>query len=153
VFADELLAKIEVGAGLVVGTVSPDGEPRATRAWAASVSDEEAQRLRVIVDADDPVSVANLAGGSIAVTAAEVRTFRSVQLKGRVVAVEAATDEDLARMELHSLAFLGAVEEVDGNPLEHLRRILPLEVLAVEMVVEEQFDQSPGPRAGAAIGR
>ena len=52
---------------------------------------------------------------------------------------------------MQSGTFFDAVHRADGNPLEALRRMLPLQMVAVEMIVEETFDQTPGPGAGAVI--
>jgi hypothetical protein len=148
----DLMAVVERGSGLIVGTATDDGEPRATRAWAVVLA-AGTQRARVIVSADDPSSVIGLRNGRVAVTAADVRTLRAVQMKGRVTAVEPASSADIEMMDLQSQAFFEAVHEVDGNPVEQLRRILPHQVVAVEFDVEEWFDQSPGPGAGAVLGR
>lgn len=151
-FASELTSMIEAGAGLVVGTAGADGEPRATRAWAATVVDPDARRLRVVVSADDPVSVANLRpGAAVALNGADVRTFRSVQLKGRVVTVEPPTPDDFDAARVQSDRFLQMVHETDGNPLESLQRILPVEVVVVEIGIEEMYDQTPGPEAGGPL--
>jgi hypothetical protein len=152
VFGSELTAMIEDGAGLVVGTVGDDGEPRATRAWSVTLVDPDERRVRVVVSADDEVTVANLrVGTTLALNGADVRTLRSVQLKGRVVAVEAAGPDDLDSARDQSERFLQAVHDTDGNPLEQLRRILPIEVVVVEVVVVEMYDQTPGPDAGGAL--
>ena len=136
-FGNELTSMIDDGAGLVVGTVGDDGEPRATRAWSVSVGDPAECRVRV--------------GAGVALNGADVRTFRSVQLKGRIVAVEAPDPTDLEVTRVQSDLFLRTVHETDGNPLESLRRILPLDVVAVEIVVEEMYDQTPGPDAGRPL--
>ena len=151
-FGSDLTAMIEDGAGLVVGTVGDDGEPRATRAWSVTLVDPDERRVRVVVSADDEVTVANLrVGTTLALNGADVRTLRSVQLKGRVVAVEAAGPDDLDSARDQSERFLQAVHDTDGNPLEQLRRILPIEVVVVEVVVVEMYDQTPGPDAGGAL--
>ena len=151
-FGSELTTMIEDGAGLVVGTVGHDGEPRAARAWSALAVDPDERRIRIVVGADDPVTVENLAvGATIALNGANVRTFRSVQLKGKIVAVEPATADDLDTARVQSERFLQAVHETDGNPLEQLRRMLPLDVVAVEVVVDEMYDQTPGPEAGGPL--
>jgi hypothetical protein len=139
------------GNSLVVGTVAADGEPRAIRAWAARVVDERTRRVRVVMGADDEVSVDNLRNGRLALTGADVRTLRSVQLKGRVVRTEPATDADVQLVAEHSSAFFRAVHETDGIALELLDRLLPAAIVAVEFEVDEMFDQSPGPDAGAAV--
>jgi hypothetical protein len=150
-FATELMTILETGAGLVVGTVSADGVPRADRAWAASVVDAEERRLRFVMSADSPTVVDNLQSGRVALTGAEVATYQSVQLKGRTVAVEPATADDVELVRHQSETFFDAVHRTDGDLPEALRRLLPHEMVAVEMIVEESFDQTPGPAAGGPI--
>ena len=150
---NQLLDLIGAGASLVVGTVSRDAEPRATRAWGSSVVATEPLRLRILMSADDPQAVANLQSGNISLTGATVHTLQSAQLKGTVVLVEPATPADLELVAMHTDVFFQAVLEVDGFPPTLMRRLLPLEVVAFEMLVTETFDQSPGPGAGAALDR
>jgi hypothetical protein len=152
-FASELMAMIDSGAGLVVATVSDDGEPRADRAWAAAVVDENRRRVRFVMSADDPAVVRNLEAGSVSLTGAEVVTYQSIQLKGRPVVVEPPTDDDVEMARVQTASFFAAVHRADGNPVEALSRMLPLQMVAVEMIVEETFDQTPGPSAGAVIDR
>lgn len=150
-FATELTTIVESGAGLVVGTVSADGVPRVDRAWAASVVDAEHRRIRFVMSADDPAVVDNLQSEWVALNGAEVSTYQSVQLKGRPVVVETPTAADVELARRQSDTFFEAVHRTDGNPIELLRRMLPHEMVAVEMIVEESFDQTPGPAAGAAL--
>ena len=150
-FASELMAMIDSGAGLIVGTVSAEGEPRADRAWAAVVLDEQGRRVRFVMSADDPAVVRNLEAGSVSLTGAQVVTYQSIQLKGRPVVVEPPTADDIEVARVQTAAFFDAVHRTDGNPREALWRMLPLQMVAVEMIVEETFDQTPGPAAGAVI--
>jgi hypothetical protein len=150
-FANELTEMVESGAGLVVGTVSAEGEPRAQRAWAVSIVDADERRIRFVMSADDPVMVEHLASGNVSLTGAHVSTFHSVQFKGRPVVVEAPSAEDMEMVRAQSEKFFEMVNRVDGNPVEQLRRMLPLETVAVEMIVAEMFDQTPGPSAGRAL--
>lgn len=150
-FASELTRMAESGAGLVVGTVSVDGAPRADRAWGVSVVDADERRIRFVMSADDPAVLEHLESGHVSLTAAEVNTFRSIQYKGRPVVVEAPTAEDIEMARSQSEKFFEMVNAVDGNPVEHLRRMLPLDTVAVEMTVTEMFDQTPGPSAGSAL--
>jgi hypothetical protein len=101
--------------------------------------------------ADDAVAVGNLASGVAALTGADVRTLESVQLKGSVVAVEPPTAADLDQVAAHTDAFIRAVAETDGLPVSLLRRLIPREVIAFELVVDGTFDQTPGPSAGSAV--
>ena len=147
----ELAAMSEAGAGFIVGTVAPDGTPCATRAWSAEVIDAAQRRVRFMVSADEPVVVENLQGAGVCLTAADVATFRSVQWKGRVVAIEPPSANDLTIAEAHTTRFFDAVNRMDGTPFELLDRMRPIEVIAVEMVVDEVYDQTPGPGAGASL--
>ena len=143
---------LESGCGLIVATVSADGEPRAARAWAADVVDASTGRVRVLLEADDPVTVSNLTEtGALAVTGGDVRTLQSVQVKGAVVAVESITGADLARVDRHAEVFFANVHETDGTPMELLERMLPASMVACVLQVSEVYDQSPGPGAGAAV--
>ena len=154
-FSSDVMSILEAGTSLIVGTVGADGEPRATRAFALTIVDDDANRVRVVVSADDPVAIAHLETGAIAVTAADVRTLRSVQLKGRITAVEPSTEQDRQTMDEHSSLFFQAIADTDGHELGRTCRMLPLSILSVEFVVDELFNQSPGPGAGSpvALGR
>ncbi len=147
-FQDELLTMIRAGAGLIVGTVDAHGEPRATRAWGALVPDGVPDRIRVAVTADDEVTLANLAGGLVAITGADVRTLRSVQVKGRVVGLSPPSADEVALVDRQTEAFLAGVHETDGNPLEALRRMLPGSIVVIDVDVGDAYDQTPGPGAG-----
>jgi hypothetical protein len=147
----DVLTAVDVGTSLVVGTAGTDGEPRATRAWALIPHDAAACRLRVIMAADDETAVANLATGVVALTGADVRTLRSTQLKGRVLAVEPPSEDDLERVRRHCDSFVAIVEEVDGMPPELTRRMFPTRLVAVELEIDTRFDQSPGPGAGRVV--
>jgi len=150
-FAAELTTMIESGAGLVIGTAAADGTPRGVRAWGAWIVDPEEQRLRVVFTGDDQTLVDNLEGRKVAVTAADVRTVRSVQLKGRVVSVEQPTPADIEITERQTTSFFEGVNATDGNPIELLDVMRPCTHLVIEMIVDEQYDQTPGPTAGTAL--
>lgn len=153
-FAVELESMIRAGAGLVVGTVSDDGQPRADRAWSAVVIDPSEPRVRFVMSADDPEVDRNLETSSlVSLTGADVATFRSVQIKGRPIVVEEPSADDLELVRTQSERFLRAIEETDGNPVAELRRMLPQRMIAVEMIVTESYDQTPGPGAGVALDR
>ena len=139
---------LEDGVGLLIGTSDPRGVPRAGRGWGVRMDD---QFLRVVIGADDPILVANLDQGQVAVTGADVRRLRSAQLKGRVVAIGDPDDDDLAAADEHTAAFLTAILETDGTEYELTSRMLPRRMLTVVVEIDEGFDQTPGPTAGAPI--
>lgn len=141
---------LERGCAMVIGTVSPDGAPHAQRAWGCSVTGPT--RLRVLLDASDDVLREHAGGhGRIAITSADVRTLRSVQLKGWVVGLEPPGAEDLARCEQHNDELISDIHETDFYPRELTERMLPPGYVVAVVEVEEFFDQTPGPGAGARM--
>ena len=136
---------------MIVGTVAADGTPHAQRAWGCSVVDETT--VRILLDASDPVLREQLGdGGRIAVTSADVRTLTSVQLKGRVVELRHdPTPEDLSRCEAHNEELFAEIEQTDHYPRQLTERMVPPGYLVAVVVVEELYDQTPGPAAGSRV--
>ena len=140
------------GCSTIIGTVGADGEPHAGRAWGLDVLSPGEGRIRVIIDGDDELTVQHLTDlGAVAVTAANVPTLRSVQLKGRSVAVEPAVDADVELAERFCDAFFTDVEQTDGTERGLLVRLVPAHFVVCTMQVDEIFDQTPGPGAGAPL--
>ncbi len=147
---EALTAFLERGCAMIVGTVSPDGAPHAQRAWGCRVIDPTTVRL--LIDERDPTIRDHLdAGGPIAVTGADVRTLRSVQVKGRVTAVETPTADDLERCGHHNDELLDDIEQTDFFPRQVSERMVPPGYVVAIVAVDEVYDQTPGPGAGAPV--
>ena len=151
----ELSAFVAAEAALIVGTVLPGGEPYATRGWGVTLPPEArgaaSPSVRVVLDAA-AVEVPGLASGaSLALTSADVRTLRSLQLKGRTVGLEPPTADDLRTASAYFDSFATAVGETDGTSRHLLERLVPDAYVVAVVVVDEVFDQTPGPSAGAAL--
>ena len=148
---------LESGCSLVVGLLSASGEPFATRGWGLDVLDPQVGTGRLLTGAGELERVGrtwdDLAGSPIAVTGADVRTFHSVQVKGTVERVEAVTPVDEERAARHADDFFEGVQEVDMTPREVLERMRPVDLVALVIHVVEAYDQTPGPGAGARLGR
>jgi hypothetical protein len=152
VFAAATARFLESGCALIVGTVSVDSEPHATRGWGASVLPGDDARVRLLLDADESGVLDNLtSSGAIAITGADVRTLRSVQVKGRFGASEPAADDDRTRARRFCDAFFGAVVATDGTARELLERLVPDDYVACTIAIDEVYDQTPGPGAGAPL--
>ncbi|HYD10320.1 MAG TPA: pyridoxamine 5'-phosphate oxidase family protein [Acidimicrobiales bacterium] len=143
---------LESPVSTVVGTVDATGMPHASRAWGTWVLDG-GRRMRFLVPAADTRTAENVrATGLVAFTGTVVNTLRSVQVKGRNGVVDGpATGDDRVLHERYSNAFFQAVHESDGMDVVALRNLLPDALVAVEFEVEEVFDQTPGPTAGAKL--
>jgi hypothetical protein len=69
-------------------------------------------------------------------------------VKGRVVALEAATEAELVELDRAVGALARTIHETEGTPIETILRFRPGPVDAVVVTVEEVYDQTPGPVAG-----
>jgi hypothetical protein len=154
VFDPETVALLESGCALTVGTVGPDGAPYASRGWGLVVLPDGA-RVRLVLEADDRTTLANLAGGgAIAVTGCAVPTLRAVQLKGRAEAgPEPANAADVARADHFCELFFADVSQLEGTPVALLERLKPTAYAVCTVAVDEVFDQTPGPVAGSRLRR
>src|SRR6478609_8789179 len=97
---EDARALLEAGAALIVGFTKPDGRPHATRAWGCDV-DPTGDRAWVLLRAIDVAAIGLEVGDEpgipIAVTAADVRTLSSVQVKGTLVEVAPSVEGDAER--------------------------------------------------------
>ena len=140
---------LESPCAMIVGTVAADGLPDATRGWGLVV--EDPCRVRFLLAANAEQAFANLeATGVLALTVTHFATLVSYQLKGRAH-VEPATAEDRIRFERFCEGCKAALLEVEGSPPELTQRLVPSGVVACVMEVEQVFDQTPGPEAGALL--
>jgi hypothetical protein len=151
VFDEEQTVFLEGGCALILATVLADGEPHAGRGWGLTVLPEPGQ-VRLLLDAEDLAMVDQAAGrGAIAITGASVRTLQAVQLKGRAGAVEEASDDDIARAARYCDAFFGDIVDTDGIDRTVVERMTPIGFVACTVAVDQLFDQTPGPGAGARL--
>lgn len=150
---DDTIDFLHGGCALLVGTVDETGTPHAGRGHGLTVLSVEPVRVRLLVDADDHLTLANLRPGApVAICTADVPTLRSLQLKGRVVTVQPGTAADTAKQQQYAHDFTDDIHRTDGDPLEVIRRWADRDVVACEVDVDEAFDQTPGPSAGRRFG-
>jgi len=153
VFGPETTAAIEGGWSLIAGTVGADGEPTAARCWGITVLSRERGECRLLFDANATRTHADLAAtGVIAITAGDVSTLRSIQMKGVMSSpVEPATPDEVTRAAEFADAFFGEIVKTDGSPRDLLQHMFPDAFVACTAWFTELYDQTPGPVAGAAI--
>jgi hypothetical protein len=153
VFDADLVDFIESGCATIVGFVTVEGAPFATRAWGTSVVDVDPPRVRLLLGAG-ALATAGRSGSEpfdIAFTGGDVRTLRSVQVKGTARDLEPAAAADLDRARAYCDAFFDAVCEADGTPRPLMERLAPVDLVACTVDVDEVYDQTPGPGAGARL--
>jgi hypothetical protein len=141
------------GCALLVGTVEESGMPHAGRGHGLTVVTAVPLRVRLLIDTEDARTAANLRNDAhVAICTADVLTFRSLQLKGRVVSIEPATADDEAKHRQYAHDFTNDINRADGDPMEMMLRWTDRPVTACVVDVDETFDQTPGPSAGQRLG-
>jgi hypothetical protein len=137
---------------LLVGFVAPDGSPHAARGWGLELQDATAGVVRLLVAARDVDAAGAAPGARLAVTATDVLSLRSLQLKGAVVDIGPTRpgDDDLHRRYCDRM--FADIEATDGTPRRVLARLVPTGLVSCTVRVDQVYDQTPGPGAGAAVG-
>jgi hypothetical protein len=151
VFDEATAQHLHAGCALLIGTVSADGRPHAGRGHGVRVLEGSPTRVRLLLSADDHVMHDNLrTTGRIAITTADVASLHSIQLKGRAGPLEPPTDDDCATAARYTDQFLTDIVRVDRYARPILEGWAHTTYLACTVLVEDVFDQTPGPSAGAA---
>jgi hypothetical protein len=141
---------LESPCALIVGTVDATGLPDATRGWGLVVDDGGS--IRLLLSSNAVTTHENLGTtGVIALTATHFSTLVSVQVKGRMVTLEPETPDDRIRFDRFAAGCVRDLHELDGTPEEAIWRLLPPGIVACVFTVDEVYDQTPGPAAGARL--
>ena len=139
------------GVATVVATRDGRMRPSLQRGWALMVSEDGREVTVCVSAAPGSRTRENLErNGAVAVTCSRPTTYRTVQVKGRVVAIGEVSPEQRAGAEAHADAFSREVQEL-GLPSDTGRRLLDSDLVAVTIAVDELYDQTPGPKAGSRL--
>jgi hypothetical protein len=136
---------------VIVGTVDADGIPTCCRGIAIATRDNFETITVYIPAATGQETVANVATTRrVAVGATRPLTHESIQIKGvtRGVRLAPPSDEQYVRQRLEEFA---EVLEAIGQPKHITARVAHWPAFALEVSVEQVFDQTPGPKAGNAL--
>jgi hypothetical protein len=146
----DLAAFIEAGVGMVGASTDDDLVPEAFRVW--GVSWDANGHLRALISSDAARTQATVKPGVWLCFTFTDMALRSVQVKGRAVSgPELPTRADVELMRRYGMEAI-ATGEKRGVPPLLVEAIRPLAVFAVTVAVEETYDQTPGPTAGARFG-
>jgi hypothetical protein len=136
---------------ILVGTVDPSGIPACCRAHALVSADGLANVTVYLPLVTGQTTFANVATTRrLAVVASYPPDHSTVQLKGTTTAARLARDDELPMIREHLERF-GDVLESLGIPKAVLRRLTCWPAYAIDMRVEEVYEQTPGPRAGVRL--
>jgi hypothetical protein len=145
-----IAAFLDSGVSMVGASANEELVPEAFRMWGASLGDDGV--LRALVSSDAGETFQRLREGTLlCMTFTDVLNLRSIQVKGRSTrAAEAPGPADLASMERYQ-ELLNPKSRANGTPPALLASIRPRSVFVVSIVVEEAYDQTPGPSAGTPL--
>lgn len=151
VVSREIVDFLESGISVSVGTCDRAGVPDCIRALAVKFSDDH-RRVTVLFSrarAERPLRNA-AENPRVAVTLSRPMTHRSIQLKGTVLRAGDA-DEALRPVVERQVEGFAHELELAGMPRRHSMRIVRWPCAAIELRVEELYEQTPGPEAGKAL--
>ena len=148
---DRLRKCVQRGLSVIVATADSERVPSTCRAIALKTNDDFETVTVYLPVATSHETMANIATTRrLAVACSEIPSHESTQIKGVTRAVRLATpaDEAFVRDRLEALAdSLGSI----GLPRHLTRSLAHWPAYAVEVTVEEVFEQTPGPNAGTPL--
>jgi hypothetical protein len=148
VISEELAEFVQSGVSIQIGTRDARLTPDCIRLVGARVEPGREEVTVFVPHATGATSIANLReNGRIAVCFSRPADHRSIQLKGRVVALDDAVPADRATVDRYR-AGLVEVLAVLGLPPRTLLRMSHWPCVAARFHVESVFVQTPGPGAG-----
>src|SRR5436305_4694066 len=91
------ITRLERSSGHVVGLVTAAGAPFVTRGWGIRIIDG-GRGARLLLSGAEVTTLGHagngLSGMPVALTATDIRTLRTVQVKGPITSIEQADDDD-----------------------------------------------------------
>ncbi|HYC61923.1 MAG TPA: hypothetical protein VEK79_20400 [Thermoanaerobaculia bacterium] len=150
---DERVLRVAADAGtsVLVGSADSNAIPACCRGIAVSTDGALTRATVYVPVATSRDIVANAAATrKLAVMITRVVEHVGVQLKGTVQTIRLAGDDEAPFVRGRLNEFADVLDEI-GLPRRIFRSVAHWPAFAIEMNVEEVFDQTPGPRAGASI--
>jgi len=139
---------LEGGVSLIVGTVDADNVPTCCRGFALVTKDNFETITVYVPAATAQETIANVATTRrVAVSCTKPVSHSSIQIKGVTRGVRLAPPEDEAFVTQRHHDFADVLNLL-GLPRKVTHRMAHWPAFAIDLTVEQVFDQTPGPRAG-----
>ena len=146
--SERLRKVVEAGLSVVVGSADSERMPSCCRAIALTTNDDFETITVYVPVATSHETMANIATTRrVAVTCSQIPSHESTQIKGLTRAVRLAPPSDQAFLQQRLEDFAVALELI-GLPRNITRSMAFWPAYAIDVSVEEVFDQTPGPKAG-----
>jgi hypothetical protein len=142
---------LDGGMSILVGSVDGAGMPSCCRAVALTSADGLATITAYVPVATSQDTIANVAGTRrMAVVVSHPIDHCSTQLKGTTTSVRLARDDEAALVQGQLDQFAEVLATI-GVPRRVTGRVAHWPAFAIEMRVEEMYEQTPGPKAGSRL--
>ena len=152
--APDLLAMMERGVSVIVGSRDAALRPSIMRALGSKVEDG-GRKVTVFVSRRQSRQLVQdiAATGHVAAVFSEPSTHRTVQVKARRAGLRNATADDEPLLARYLASMEHEIQQVGFAP--HMTRALLAhqleDLVAISFEPEVAFDQTPGPRAGTRL--
>lgn len=149
---DERLRKcVEPGVSVIVGSVDAEGNPACCRAVGLRSDDRLATVTVYVPVATSAETIANVGTTKrLAVVTTHPISHCATQLKGIVERTRPAREDEEPFIVEHFGGFGGVLNTI-GYPLRLTRSVAHWPAYALELRVDEIYEQSPGPKAGSRL--
>jgi hypothetical protein len=148
---EEHVTFVESGVSVLVGTRDAGMRPFGLRAMGAKVRADRKTLTVFIPDQTGERTLADLRdNGRTALTFTRPIDHRSMQLKGKAIAIRAATEDERPFLESYVEGWARHLEVV-GLPRAIGSRLTYWPATAVDVIVEASYHQTPGPSAGKCL--
>ncbi len=147
---DRILRCLENTVSILVASVDGSGEPSCCRGVALTSNDNLATLTVFVPAATSRDTIANVkATARVAVVATHPIDHSSIQMKGVAVSRPARPEEEA----LVRRGFQGFAELLNsiGIPPRVTKAVTLWPAMAIDVRVDEIYDQTPGPRAGSRL--
>jgi hypothetical protein len=147
----EMKAFLESEVDTFIATRDASLRPHVGRAWGTRVA-TSGEGFELLVDRSHSLDVlADLReNGVIATGWSHPFTHKTIQLKGRCVEIADPSAADFALLESHIKDFVQVIRGF-GNSEEFCRQLWSHSIVRIRCLVEQAFDQTPGPGAGKPL--
>ncbi|HVK87468.1 MAG TPA: pyridoxamine 5'-phosphate oxidase family protein [Kofleriaceae bacterium] len=147
----DLVEFVQGGRSLIVGTCSAALEPECVRGVGLRVWPCACKLTLLIPNEPGAQTIANLREtGRVAITLSYVPTLKTIQLKGRVLAIRAGDEADHALARRYRELFAPELAFAGMAPA-HTSRLAIWPCCAVEIDLDVVYAQTPGPTAGEKL--
>lgn len=151
--AARIKRSLEPGTSILVGTVDPRGFPACCRGIALTSTDDLTTARVYVPIATSHETIANIATTNrITIVACHPVEHETVQIKGIVTATQLAGEAE-SPLVRDRLAQFGTALNKIGIPPRVTRTIGCWPAFAIDVRVEDIFEQTPGPNAGVRLTR